>query len=70
MGFGKQLKLLREKSGMTQESLARAAGLSVSSVSRLEQRDLDPAWSTVQAIAKALGVSCDAFNEEETKGKK
>jgi transcriptional regulator with XRE-family HTH domain len=63
-GFGRRLKELREAAGLTQESLARAADVSVSSVSKLEQRDLDPAWSTVQALARALGVSTEAFKIE------
>lgn len=70
MGFARRLKELRERMGMSQESLARAAGISVSSVSKLEQRaDQDPAWSTVQAIARALGVDCTAFSDcEDVKG--
>jgi transcriptional regulator with XRE-family HTH domain len=69
-GFGRRLKQLRESAGLTQEELARAADLSVSFVSKLEQRDLDPAWSTVQSLAAALSVSCEAFNEDAGKQKK
>ena len=59
--FGVRLKELRQQKGMTQEALARAANLSVSSISKLEQLDLDPSWSTVQALTAALGVDCTAF---------
>jgi transcriptional regulator with XRE-family HTH domain len=60
--FGKRLKQLRTRAKMTQEQLARAANISTSSVSKLEQLDQDPSWSTVQALARAMGISCEAFN--------
>jgi transcriptional regulator with XRE-family HTH domain len=59
--FNERLKELREKAGLTQEGLARAADISLSSVSKLEQNPTDPSWSTVQSLAKALGVDCKAF---------
>jgi transcriptional regulator with XRE-family HTH domain len=62
--FGKRLKQLREAAGLTQEGLARAAGLSTSAVARIEQRGKDPAWSTVQRLARALGVALSAFEPE------
>lgn len=66
--FGKRLKKLRERAGITQEALARAANLSTSSVSKLEQRDLDPSWSTVLSLAKALGITTDEFASDEVSG--
>jgi transcriptional regulator with XRE-family HTH domain len=66
--FNERLKELREKVGMTQEGLARASGLSVSSISKLEQRGIDPSWSTVRALAAALGVDCRAFEIEDASG--
>lgn len=59
--FGDRLKALREGKGMTQEGLARAAGVSVGTVSKLEQKGIDPSWSTVQKLAAALGVPVGAF---------
>src|SRR5262249_53099656 len=61
MAFNERLKELREAAGMTQEALARAAGLRVSTVSKLEQKGVDPNWSTVQKLADALGVGVEAF---------
>jgi transcriptional regulator with XRE-family HTH domain len=63
--FGNHLRRLREKAGLTQEGLARAANLSVSGISKLEHAGMDPSWSTVQALARALGVDCKAFEEVE-----
>lgn len=61
ISFGRRLKELREQAGLTQEQLARKADLSTSFLSKLEQKDHDPSWTTVQALAKALGVDCTAF---------
>lgn len=65
MTFGERLKALRESAGMSQETLARAAGVSTSTVSKMEQRSIDPSWSTVQALARALGVDCTAFQADD-----
>lgn len=63
--FGNRLKQLREAAGLTQEGLARVAGLSTSAVARIEQRGKDPAWSTVQRLARALGVGVAEFETED-----
>lgn len=63
--FNERLKQLRETAGMTQEALARAAGMSTSTISKLEQReDMDPTWSTVRKLTSALGLKCGAFEDE------
>jgi len=64
--FAVKLKALREAAGMTQAGLAEAAGLHLSVVFKIEQgvRE-DPSWATVKALAKALGVDCTAFDDEE-----
>jgi transcriptional regulator with XRE-family HTH domain len=67
--FGKRLKELREEKGLTQEGLARAVEMSVSAVSKMEHRELDPSWSTVQKLARALGVSCEAFSDQSEEDK-
>jgi predicted transcriptional regulator len=54
---------------MTQQGLAVAAGLSVSFVGKLEAGKVDPSWSTVIRLARALGVGVAAFDEEGTAGK-
>jgi transcriptional regulator with XRE-family HTH domain len=64
MTFGGRLKELREAAGLSQDGLARQAGLSTSTVAKIERLDIDPSWTTVQALAKALGVSTEAFQED------
>ena len=63
MVFGDRLKTLREAAGMSQEALARCAGISTSAVSKLEQKKVEPTWPTVQALARALGVGCQTFED-------
>lgn len=62
--FGLRLKELREQAGLTQPQLADRAKLSKAGVADLEQGRREPSWSTVQALCAALGVSCEAFNQE------
>jgi len=46
-----------EKRGITQERLAQDAGLTTGTISLVERGRSNPAWGTVKALAKALGVS-------------
>jgi transcriptional regulator with XRE-family HTH domain len=55
--FGALLKRLREERQITQETLAFEAGITASALSRIERGRNDPGWTTVNSIAKALGVS-------------
>jgi transcriptional regulator with XRE-family HTH domain len=59
--FGARLKHLREQAGLTQLQLADKAGMNQYSVAKLEQDQYSPTWPTVQALAKALGLNCLAF---------
>ncbi len=55
--FGKQLRQLRTRRGLTQEQLAVTAGLSYTFLTRLELGQSDPSLSTLVRLAKALRVS-------------
>ena len=63
MPFADRLKALRQKSGLTQEGLAQAAGLRREAVARLELGTREPLLATAKALAKALGVDCTAFDD-------
>ncbi|MDC0772734.1 NACHT domain-containing protein [Streptomyces sp. HD] len=55
--FGKVLRRLRERAGMTQERLAEASGVSVATIRRLETgRASNPRMNTVQDLADGLGL--------------
>src|SRR5437660_2700331 len=56
--FGTQLKALREAAGVTQEELAKIAGLSVHAVSALERGERRrPHVETVRALSAALDLT-------------
>jgi transcriptional regulator with XRE-family HTH domain len=59
--FGLRLRELRAAAGLTQEALAKKAGLNRITVANLETDESIPSWPTVLALAKALGVGCEAF---------
>jgi len=56
MNLGRSIKLCRTNRGLSQEDLARRVGLSASYISLIEKGDRDPAVSTADKIASALGV--------------
>ena len=55
--FGKNLKKLREKKGLTQEALANDADIPINQVGRIERGEINTTISTANAIAKALNVA-------------
>ena len=63
--FAARLKCLRESAGITQQELAGRAGMHKLGVAKLEQGLREPTWATVQALAKALGVTVLAFVVED-----
>jgi transcriptional regulator with XRE-family HTH domain len=65
MAFHERLKSLRDAAGLSQEALARAAGISTSAVTKLEQSGKEPSWNTAKKLAKALGVSLDDLAVDE-----
>ncbi len=58
MGLGKQLQTVRKKAGLTQQELCHKAGLSYSTLAKIERGAIKaPSIFTIQAIAAALGIS-------------
>jgi transcriptional regulator with XRE-family HTH domain len=51
------LKRLREERGLSQETVAHRAGMSVGAISRLERGKAAASWATVTALLNALGVT-------------
>ena len=67
--LGLQIKKIRTEKGITQEMLARMAGLSAGHVIRLEnRRKTNPTIETLKKISKALGVSFETFIGIDEKG--
>ena len=63
MSFSERLRELRKKAGLSQDGLAKAAGLSTDTISKLERPGKEPAWDTAVKLAAALGVQLDAFKD-------
>jgi transcriptional regulator with XRE-family HTH domain len=57
------LRELRVAADLTQQQLADRAGLSWKGVAQWERGVREPGWSNVLALAKALGVTCEAFTQ-------
>ena len=55
--IGGRLKELRERNLLTQAELGAAAGVSRDQVSRIERDEVDPRFSTIRKLARALGVA-------------
>lgn len=55
--LGEAIRQLRTKRGLSQEDLAHLAGVTTGTLSVIERGRSNPAWGTVKAIAKALGIS-------------
>lgn len=56
MNLGNAIKLCRTQRNMSQADLAKLSEMSISYLSLLERGKRDPAFSTVEKIAKALDV--------------
>ena len=57
--MGNRLKTLRGAKDMRQMALAQASGVAQSTISAMERGLVDPKATTLQRLAKALGVSLD-----------
>ena len=55
--FGRRLRELRERHGLTQDRLAKLSGLQSSVIGRLERGRHEPRLSNVLSVARGLGVS-------------
>jgi transcriptional regulator with XRE-family HTH domain len=54
--IGDNLKRQRIRKALTQEELARQAGLTTASVARIERNETEPRMSTLRKLAKALDI--------------
>ena len=61
MAIGHEVRTLRKKLGITGSDLANATGISLGMLSKIENGNTSPSLTTLQALAKALGVSVTAF---------
>lgn len=66
MDLGDCIKKIREAKGLSQKEVAAACKMDTGNYSRIEGGKTDPSFSSVQKIAKALGVQLtDLFKADE-----
>lgn len=61
----RNLRLLRQASGLTQEQLADIAGLDRNYIGKLEREENSPTVDTLEAVALALQVDVEWFLRRE-----
>ena len=62
--LGQALRQLREARDLTQEQVSQAADLTLGAYGRIERSEVAPAWPTVRAIARGLGISLKELGAE------
>jgi transcriptional regulator with XRE-family HTH domain len=63
--IGKNLHRVREEKLMTQQEVATAAYLNLSTVMRIENNLVEPRFSTIRKLANALGVDARELTRKE-----
>lgn len=61
MSFHEKLRVVRERAGLTQQSLAERTGMPLGTIRNYEQGRAVPPAAALFAICKAIGVSADEF---------
>jgi DNA-binding XRE family transcriptional regulator len=65
MKIGRSVKQQRVRAFMTQEQLAKAAGISPRQLVRIERNQVEPRFSTILKLGKTLGVDPSELVDEE-----
>jgi len=63
--IGTQLRAARERALLTQEELGARAGVQPLTISRIETDKVEPRYSTIRKLAKALDVEPTALLPKE-----
>ena len=66
MNVGEKIKKVREAKGMSQKEVAISLSMNPSQYSKIENGKVDPQFSSIERIAKALCVDvADIFNSDK-----
>ena len=63
--IGRSVREQRVKRFMTQEQLARTAGISLRQVVRIERNEVEPRFATILKLAEGLGVEPSELVDRE-----
>jgi transcriptional regulator with XRE-family HTH domain len=67
MTLGERIKMVRERKELSQKEVALSCKMDTGNYSRIENDKTDPAFSSVEKIAKALGITLDElFRDDAT----
>jgi transcriptional regulator with XRE-family HTH domain len=66
MRIGQKVRAERTKRFLTQNALAGKADISQKQLSKIENDDVEPRFSTILKLADALGIEPERFLEEGT----
>jgi transcriptional regulator with XRE-family HTH domain len=66
MRIGRSLRQQRVRRFMTQEELARVAGISLRQLVRIERNQVEPRFSTIRKLAGAFGVEPSDLLDSES----
>ena len=61
IAIGREVRAARKNLGITVADLASATGLSVGMLSKIENGNISPSLTTIQALSRALGVPITSF---------
>jgi transcriptional regulator with XRE-family HTH domain len=64
--FARNLRLLRQQRALSQEKLARKAGINRNYVGMLEREENSPTIETIEALALALEIDADRLLHDKT----
>ena len=67
MDIAKRIKKIREAKGMTAKEVISTVGMGAAMYSRIETGKTEPSLSTLEKIAKALGVALPDFFTDDDK---
>jgi transcriptional regulator with XRE-family HTH domain len=67
-GLAAAIRRLRGRQGLNQEDVAYKARITTGTLSRIENGLNNPAWTTVERIAEALGVGLVELVDEVERG--
>lgn len=65
--FGKFIKKLREKHGLSQEELSYQSDVSISQITRIEHGKINPTLCTIKSLAKGLKIKTAELFDFERK---
>lgn len=54
--FGRRVREVRTREGLSQDGLAHTSGIHLTSIGRIERGGREPRLTTIQKLAKGLGV--------------